>query len=103
MRADLRERLQFAAQDAWSDLPGSLCASEEPGSDLAIAQGSVPVRDGIDYYHLAFAVDDRAIKTLQERDFFKRYTEKTKFVAGGEVEVLPLEVVAETHRTTVRE
>ena len=49
-----------------------------------------------DYYHLASAADDHAIKTLQERDFFKHYTERTKLVAGGEVEVLPLDIVAET-------
>jgi len=52
-----------------------------------------------DYYHLASAADDQAIKTLQERDFFKRYTEATKAVSGGGVEVLPLEIIAETkHR-----
>jgi hypothetical protein len=50
-------------------------------------------------YHLASAADDQAIKTLQERDFFKRYTEATKAVSGGGVEVLPLEIIAETkHR-----
>jgi hypothetical protein len=69
----------------------------------SISYRCMKVRDGVDYYHLASAVDDRAIKTLQERDFFQRYTERTKFVAGGEVEVLPLEVVAETDRTTVTE
>jgi hypothetical protein len=54
------------------------------------------IRDGSDYYHLAAAVDEKAIKTLQSRDFFKRYTEKTKLVAGGEVVVSPLEIIAET-------
>jgi hypothetical protein len=39
----------------------------------------------IDYYHLASAVDDRAIKTLQARDFFKDYAERTKLATGGEV------------------
>ena len=38
-----------------------------------------------------------AVKTLQSRDFFKHYTEKTRQVAaGGEVTVTPIEVIAET-------
>jgi hypothetical protein len=49
-----------------------------------------------DYYHLARAADDQAPKDLQQREWFKRYTEKTRVVAGGEVEVLPLEIIAET-------
>ncbi len=53
-------------------------------------------RGGSDYYHLAAAADDQAIKTLQAQDFFAPYTEETKRVAGGEVEVLPLEIIAET-------
>ena len=42
------------------------------------------------------AADDQAPKDLQQRDWFKLYTEKTRLVAGGEVEVLPLEIIAET-------
>jgi hypothetical protein len=53
-------------------------------------------REGADYYHLAAAADEQAIKALQSSDFFKRYTERTRHVAGGEVEVLPLEIIAET-------
>ena len=53
-------------------------------------------RDDTSYYHLAAAADEQAIKTLQSRDFLKHYTEKTRKVAGGEVTVTPVEVVAET-------
>jgi hypothetical protein len=53
-------------------------------------------RDDASYFHLAAAADDEAIKTLQARDFFKHYTEKTRQVAGGEVVVTPIEVIAET-------
>ena len=45
---------------------------------------------------LAAPVDDAAVKTLQSRDFFKHYTEKTRQVAGGEVTVTPIELIAET-------
>jgi hypothetical protein len=51
-----------------------------------------------DYYHLARAADEQAPKDLQQRDWFKDYTEKTRLVAGGEVEVLPLEIIAETNQ-----
>jgi hypothetical protein len=53
-------------------------------------------RDDTSYYHLAAAADEQSIKTLQAREFFKHYTEKTRQVAGGEVTVTPIEVIAET-------
>ena len=53
-------------------------------------------RDDSSYYHLAVATDEQAIKTLQARDFFKHYTEKTRQVAGGEVTVTPMELIAQT-------
>jgi hypothetical protein len=54
-------------------------------------------RDDAGYCHLASAADDDAVKTLQQRDFFKHYTEKTRQVAaGGDVAVTPIELIAET-------
>ena len=55
-------------------------------------------RDDSGYFHLAAAADEQAVKTAQARDFFKHYTEKTRQVAGGEVTVTPIEVIAETAR-----
>ena len=55
-------------------------------------------RDDSSYCHLASSADDQAVKTLQQRDFFKHYTEKTRQVAGGEVVVTPMELIAETAR-----
>src|SRR5271154_1300022 len=49
-----------------------------------------------DYYHLATAIDQSAVEALGRADFFDRYTETTDRVSGGGVEVLPLEVIAET-------
>ena len=49
-----------------------------------------------DYYHLAAAADEDDVKALQANEFFARYTEATKKAAGGSVEVLPLEIIAET-------
>jgi hypothetical protein len=53
-------------------------------------------RDGTDYFHIAGAVDEQAIKALQGSAFFPRYNEETRKVAGGEVEVIALDTVAET-------
>jgi len=53
-------------------------------------------RDDTSYFHLASAADDAAIKALQQRDFFKSYTERTRQVAGGDVKVTPIELIAET-------
>ena len=54
------------------------------------------IRDSADYLHLATAADDQAIKALQQSPFFSDYTEKTRKVAGGSVDVLPLDIIAET-------
>jgi hypothetical protein len=53
-------------------------------------------RDDGGYTHLAAAADDAAIKTLQSRDFFQHYRDKTKQVAGGNVTVTPIDLIAET-------
>ncbi len=53
-------------------------------------------RDAEDYFHIATVHDDSGRVALQERAFFKHYTEATKTVSGGTLEVLPLETIAET-------
>jgi hypothetical protein len=54
-------------------------------------------RDDASYFHLAAAADEAAVKTLQSRDFFKHYTERTRQAAsGGEVTVTPIEVIGAT-------
>ena len=55
-------------------------------------------RDDAEYFHLASAVDEDAIKTLQSREFFQHYSEKTRQVAGNGVVVTPMELIAETTR-----
>ena len=55
-------------------------------------------RDSADYYHIATVFDDSGRIALQERPFFKHYTEKTRAISGGTVEVVPLEMIAETAR-----
>jgi hypothetical protein len=53
-------------------------------------------RDDSGYTHLAAVADDATIKTLQSRDFFRHYQEKTRQIAGGHVTVTPVELIAET-------
>ncbi len=52
--------------------------------------------DGSGYYHLASVADEETSKAVQSRPFFSQYKEKTNQYAAGAVEVLPLEVIAET-------
>jgi hypothetical protein len=49
-----------------------------------------------DYYHLATALDQSTVEALGRADFFDRYTQTTDRVSGGGVEVIPIEVIAET-------
>jgi hypothetical protein len=64
-----------------------------------IAYRVTKVRNGPAYTHLAVAEDDDAVKALQASAFFKRYQEATRRVAkDGKVEVVGIEVIAETRR-----
>ena len=56
-------------------------------------------RDGAEYYHFASTSDDEATAALQGKEFFKFYSAETWRVAGGELSVVPLEMIGETdHR-----
>jgi quinol monooxygenase YgiN len=96
----IKYRLQNASQDAWhNDVAEFIAALDgDPALRGKISYRCMKSRDGADYYHLAEAADEQAIKALQSSPFFSRYTEKTKQAAGGRVDVLPLEIVAETAR-----
>src|SRR5882762_2269988 len=94
----IKYRLTNGAKEQWhQDIAAFIAALQsDPALKGKISYRCMKSREGLDYYHLASAADDQAIKTLQAQDFFKRYTERTKLVAGGEVEVLPLDIIAET-------
>jgi hypothetical protein len=95
-------RLDDASVGEWHRRVAQFISALENDPELKgrITYRCMKTRDGADYYHLAEAADDEAIKALGQREFFKRYTEETKRVAGGAVEVSPLETVAETGRST---
>ncbi len=94
----IRYRRTSANADAWHEEVKRFIAHIEADPELRgrIACRCVKVRDSDEYMHFATPADDSAVKTLQSRDWFKRYNEQTRAAAGGSVEVLPLEIVAET-------
>jgi hypothetical protein len=79
------------------DIAGFIAALDgDPDLKGRISYRCMKLRDSPDYFHLAAAADEQAVKTLQGKDFFKRYTDMTRAVAGGGVTVTPLEIIAET-------
>ena len=91
-------RLDAAATDAWHRRVAEFIAAVDGDADLRgrIRYRCMHGKGTADYFHLAEAADDEAIQTLQSREYFKTYTAETKRVAGGSVDVLGLETLAET-------
>jgi hypothetical protein len=94
----IKYRFSAGTRDDWhAEIARFIAAlSTDPALKGRISYRCMRARDSDDYYHLASTADDTAAKELQQRDFFKHYTEATKRVSGGTVEVLPLDVIAET-------
>jgi hypothetical protein len=94
----IKYRLQNVSPEAWHKEVAEFIAAldSDPALKGKISYRCMKTRAGADYYHLAAAADEQAVKALQSSPSFSRYTEKIKQVAGGEVEVLPLDIVAET-------
>ncbi len=91
-------RLDPASEAAWHRRVAEFIAAIDDDPELKgrVRYRCMKARDGNSYTHLAEAADDQAIQALQQRAFFKSYTEETKRVAGGEVTVSPVETLAET-------
>jgi hypothetical protein len=94
----IKYRLKSGPEEQWHQDIARFISALDNDPDLSgkISYRCMKDRGGSDYFHLAAAADDQAVKMLQSREFFTRYTEQTKLAAGGEVEVLPLEIIAET-------
>ena len=76
----IKYRFQNGSQDAWHrDIAEFIAALDrDPALQGKISYRCMKGRDGSDYYHLAAAADEQAIKALQAREFFSRYTEKNQ-------------------------
>jgi hypothetical protein len=70
----------------------------DPTLNERIAYRCMKSRENGEYFHIAAAADDQAVKDLGDREYFKHYTGKTDAVSGDTVEVLPVEVIAQTKR-----
>jgi hypothetical protein len=94
----IKYRLKNGSEERWHQgiVRFISALDNDPALRGKISYRCMKGRGGSDYYHIATAADDDAIRALQAREFFIRYTEETKLAAGGEVEVLPLETLAET-------
>jgi hypothetical protein len=94
----IKYSFQSGTREAWHDQIREFIARVDGDADLRgkITYRCMKEREGTGYYHFAAVSDDQAVKALQSKDFFKRYTEETKRVGGGVVEVVPLELIAET-------
>jgi hypothetical protein len=95
----IKYRFKEGSEAAWRERIGRFIAAIEADATLngRISYRCMKADNGSgEYYHLAATADDEAGKALQSRDFFKAYTEETKRVSGGTVEVLPLAIIAET-------
>ena len=94
----IRYRFTQGTPEAWhAEIARFITALDtDPELRGKIAYRAMKVGDGPEYCHLAAATDDGAAKALGTRAFFEHYTAETERVGGGEVEVIPLEIVAET-------
>ena len=95
----IRYKFANGTTEAWHGEIARFIAALDNDPELKgrIVYRCLKVRDDASYYHLASAADDAAVKTLQQRDFFKHYTEKTRQVAdGSDVAVTPIDWIAET-------
>jgi hypothetical protein len=95
----IRYRFEQGSPADWHQEIRRFIAALESDPELAdkVTYRAMKMRDDdASYFHLATALDDDAVKALGQRAFFKHYTEETERVSGGSVEVLPLEIIAET-------
>ena len=94
----IRYRRTNGTEEEWHQAIRQFISALDSDAELRgkISYRCVKIKDAADYFHIATAADDAAIKALQQREFFKSYTEKTKLAANGDVTVSPLELVAET-------
>jgi len=94
----IRYRFKDGSPEEWHKEVARFIAALQSDPELKgrISYRCLKERDGTGYYHLAAVADDQAGAALQTRAFFTHYTAETKRVAGGEVEVVPLQVIAET-------
>jgi len=95
----IKYRFENGSREDWHrEIAAFIAALDADPALKGISYRCMKRRDGDDYYHLAAAADDQAIKALQSSAFFAGYQDKTRQVAGGKLEVFPLDILGETVR-----
>jgi hypothetical protein len=94
----IRYRLTNGTEADWHQTVARFIAALDGDPELRdkISYRCMKIRDDPAYYHLATAADEQTAKILQQREYFKRYTEATNNAGGGDVVVSPLDIIAET-------
>lgn len=94
----IRYRFKEGSKDDWHRAIAAFVAAIDANPALKgkIRYRVMNIRGSDEYCHLAAAADDQAIQALQAQEFFKGYNAENRRVAGGEVQVVPLDIIAET-------
>jgi hypothetical protein len=94
----IRYTFKNGTREAWhAEIKRFITALEsDPKLQGRISYRCMQVKGSDEYYHVAAAADETAPADLNAADFFKHYTEASDAVSGGGLEVLPLEIIAET-------
>jgi hypothetical protein len=97
----IKYRFKDGSPEAWRRHIADFIAHLDSDPELKgrISYRCMKELDSSDYYHLASTSDDEAAAILQSREFFKLYSAETRRVAGGELSVLPLEIIGQTDYT----
>ena len=93
----IRYQFKDGSEEAWHRSVAAFIANIESSPDLKgkLSYRCMRQKGTANYFHVV-AADDDANGVLQKQGFFKPYTEETKRVSGGTVEVLPLDLIAGT-------
>jgi hypothetical protein len=86
------------SEENWQQEVKRFVTALETDADLndKISYTALKNGKGSDYYHLAIVQDDEAAKLLNQKDFFKHYTEQNELISQGTLTVTPLELIAAT-------
>jgi hypothetical protein len=94
----IRYRHTEGSTEDWHREIGKFIAAidDDPALKGKIGYRCMKAKGGADYFHIATVHEESGQRALQERPFFKHYTDQTRRISGGTVEVTPLEIVAQT-------
>jgi hypothetical protein len=98
-RFAIQYRLEVGTPEAWHQEIARFTAALDADPEIAgrISYRCMKIGAGPAYVHLV-AAEDHIPNLLQTRPWFKHYTEETRRISGGKVEVTPIEIVGQTQK-----